>query len=344
MPIIEPIKHTRKKLSPEGRFWSRVDKGDGSGCWLWTGAIAKHGGAGLFYLNDKNAVYAHRLSYQLLVGEIPPGCFVIHRCTALTCVRPDHLFLGFAKDRVTRNRTVRQPWIIDMTGQRFGRLVVVGFVGKQERQLRWRCRCDCGNEHITTRQMLRVGDCRSCGCYYRETRPIAQPVEGRFWEKVDKTPGHGPKGDCWIWTAATGGFGYGRIGTRESSSEQAHRVSYRLAYGEIPTGLCVLHRCDNPPCVNPTHLFAGTKADNTADMCAKGRNRTGDQHPLRLHPELVPRGEARAHSKLTATQVVSIRSHFADGVLKAELARQFGVDFMTIHSIVNRKTWTHIPE
>lgn len=90
-------------------------------------------------------------------------------------------------------------------------------------------------------------------------------TEARFWAKVDKT------GDCWVWTAATNPKGYGQFYVE--GMRLAHRVSWILAHGPIPDDLCVLHRCDHPPCVNPAHLFLGTYADNNHDRDAKGRQR-----------------------------------------------------------------------
>lgn len=98
---------------------------------------------------------------------------------------------------------------------------------------------------------------------------IRRSFEERLWEKVDKA------GDCWVWTAGRNPKGYGRIGRggRGEGVVLAHRAVWELANGPVPEGLFVLHRCDNPPCVRPNHLFLGTKADNNQDMASKGRNR-----------------------------------------------------------------------
>lgn len=104
--------------------------------------------------------------------------------------------------------------------------------------------------------------CHACYVAAR-TRSLA----ARFWAKVNKTP------TCWLWTANRLPKGYGviNVGGRAGSQQLAHRVSWELHFGPIPDGLWVLHRCDNPPCVRPDHLFLGTVQDNVDDMVTKGR-------------------------------------------------------------------------
>jgi hypothetical protein len=106
--------------------------------------------------------------------------------------------------------------------------------------------------------------------------PKPKPLDERFWRHVDAS------GDCWVWTGARSIAGYGKMRlSRPRQLMDAHRVSWELHNGPIPDGFLVLHRCDNPPCVRPEHLFLGTHADNAADKIAKGRARyvRGADHP-----------------------------------------------------------------
>lgn len=98
------------------------------------------------------------------------------------------------------------------------------------------------------------------------------PPEERFWDKVVKTE------SCWLWDASVDRKGYGKI-NHNGKPKSAHRLSYEIAYGPIPEGMFVCHKCDNPPCVRPDHLFIGTNKDNMADMKSKGRGRK----PLNKH-------------------------------------------------------------
>jgi len=144
-----------------------------------------------------------------------------------------------------------------------------------------------------------------------------------FWVRVEKTPG------CWLWKGARGSCGYGNIQPwgRNGPTFRAHRFAYELLVGLIPKGLLVLHKCDNPACVNPAHLFLGTQADNLRDMDSKGRR-------------VVVRGERNGHAKLRQEQVEEIRTGYASGTItQKELASQYGIDISTVSLIVRGKRW-----
>ena len=140
--------------------------------------------------------------------------------------------------------------------------------------------------------------------------------------------------DCWLWAKGRTAKGYGTMRFR-GKPEVASRISYTLNKGEIPHGLFVLHKCDNPLCVNPAHLFLGTNADNIADKTAKSRQSRGASHSA------ATRGEKNGGAKLTANDVSLIRS--IDNETQASLARRFGVGQSAISNIRTGSRWSHVP-
>lgn len=163
------------------------------------------------------------------------------------------------------------------------------------------------------------------------------PRSVRFWARVEKSDG------CWGWIGSRHKFGYGYLRTG-GITELAHRVSYELNVGTIPSGMSVLHSCDNPPCVNPAHLHLGTQTDNMRECKERGRNSYGTEHSARLKskPWTPARGESNGLSKLTEDDVLEVRSLHRDGVSNVALARQFRVTQPTICQVVNRKSWRHV--
>lgn len=162
-----------------------------------------------------------------------------------------------------------------------------------------------------------------------EAVKLSPELEAMFWAKVDKSE------ECWVWTGEKHAEGYG-VFWLWSKRLLAHRVAWLIAHGEWPCPCC-LHKCDNRPCVRPDHLFQGTRADNVADMYAKGRAR------LATTGCLVSRGEEKWNAKLTADGVKAIRALHASGTISGRnIARLYGVSPCTIRRVVHSLTWRHV--
>ena len=151
-------------------------------------------------------------------------------------------------------------------------------------------------------------------------------LEERFWSKIKI----GEPDDCWPWWHGVNQAGYGQFSVH-GRAKPAHRIAYELTYG--PTELHVLHTCDNPACCNPSHLVAGTPADNAADRDVKGR----------LGTDRGAKGEEHWKAKLTESDVREIRRLRAEGVSRAALVKQFQVSGGVIYKIITRQTWKHVP-
>lgn len=148
----------------------------------------------------------------------------------------------------------------------------------------------------------------------------------RFWSKVD---GKSPFLGCWTWLSCTNQNGYG-VYSVKGQALLAHRLAWTYLRGSIPDKACVLHRCDNPRCVNPAHLFLGTQADNVHDMDAKSRRRWR-----------APYGEAHPNAKLTIAKVRHIHSMRASGIAQQDIANAVGVTQCTVSSVLRGATWKH---
>lgn len=192
----------------------------------------------------------------------------------------------------------------------------------------------CGETFPARLSSLAAGYGRFCShkCYGRTISVPRGPLAERFWSHVDQS------GECWVWTGGRNSKGYGRCWS-DGTNRQAHRVSWELTNGPIPDGLIICHRCDNPPCVRPDHLFPGTKADNSQDAVSKGRLTP----PAVRRPDRCPRGAANGQSRLTDDLVRTIRAEYATGRIgHHRLAKRYGVTKRTISLIVKRQAWTHV--
>lgn len=149
-------------------------------------------------------------------------------------------------------------------------------------------------------------------------------VQDRFMDKVMPEPNTG----CWIWIAGMNIKGYGTFGIgQQQMSSTSHRVSYEMFVGHIPDGMHVLHHCDSPYCVNPSHLWLGTNLDNQKDKFRKGRTARGISH---------------SRAKLTENEVKIIRETHSAGFSRSAIARYFKMSLWATRSIIDRITWKHI--
>ncbi len=153
-----------------------------------------------------------------------------------------------------------------------------------------------------------------------------EKIRIQFWQKVDKS------GDCWIWTGSAHRSGYGLFCVTPIKL-RANRAAWELTYGVIPDGLYICHRCNNPRCVRPEHLYAGTPQENMDDKVRAN------------HHLNVPKGENTVTSKLSASQVQVIREKYRNRnmiireVTFRSLAKEYGVSYETIHLIISNQTW-----
>jgi len=147
----------------------------------------------------------------------------------------------------------------------------------------------------------------------------------RFWSKVDKSAG--PDG-CWLWTGFLDRKGYGDFHTTgKGKRAYAHRVAYELTFGPVEDGKEVCHSCDNPRCVNPSHLWIGTHADNMRDATVKDRH---------------ARGERNGHAILTKADILAIRDEYAKGASRRDLSARYKTCRANISLIVTGKRWKHV--
>lgn len=158
-----------------------------------------------------------------------------------------------------------------------------------------------------------------------EIKPSDSDIE-RFWSKVNKSGGDDA---CWEWMSSTNPKGYGKFWFIDDTIS-AHRFSWFLANGKIPRHQpFICHKCDNPKCVNPAHLFAGDSQDNISDMISKGRSLTGE----------------KSHAaKITSEDVIEIRRLWHNSrITSRQLGEKYGLGKTSVLRIIHGKTWAHLP-
>lgn len=169
-----------------------------------------------------------------------------------------------------------------------------------------------------------------CGMHWSRIRRHGDPGHERetLAERLARRSERDSSTGCLLWTGAVKGKdGYGL--TSWEGGDLAHRAAYTLAYGSIPTGALVCHRCDVPNCIEPTHLFLGSVADNNRDREKKGRG-------------WVPRGEQHYRARLTEDDVRAIRQAYADGETIKSLAGRYDYSPGAMGMLVHRKIWKSV--
>lgn len=167
-----------------------------------------------------------------------------------------------------------------------------------------------------------------CNNHYHTQRRkgLALLPKKSAWDTLDKSQNND---GCWLWTRSKTGGGYG-VTTYKGKTTSSHRVSWEETYGPVPEGLFVLHRCDNPPCCNPAHLFLGTHLDNMRDKTLKNRNNAA-------------RGEKSGKSILTDDNVTQMRRLRNQGYTLKMLGDRFKISMSTVSIVCRGHTWRHVP-
>lgn len=189
------------------------------------------------------------------------------------------------------------------------------------------CECGCGRPAPIAKQtIIKRGHVRGQALrFVRGHHPVLTIEELFHVHFIPRRPE-----ECWEWQGMRTATGYGIVARpgKHGRTITAHRYSYELHIGPIPEGMLVCHKCDNPPCCNPNHLFIGTIAENQQDMAEKGRSRYGENH---------------WRHKLTTQDVKAIRELYADaGWPMRQLANHFGVSESAIFKTIKRKSWKHV--
>lgn len=172
------------------------------------------------------------------------------------------------------------------------------------------------------RQAARTGNWVEDPEPWRPTRSLNEYLKD-FYDQIDQKAFN----ECWEWRGVTNGFKYGRF-IFYGKNFGSHRIAYMFQKGMLPNGLFVCHKCDNPICCNPDHLFIGTNSENIADCVSKGRQ---------------VRGEKAPRAVLSNSDVLEIRKEYKKGKTSYKnLGKKYGVRNAAIYKIINRRTWKHL--
>lgn len=220
--------------------------------------------------------------------------------------------------------------INDLSGKRFGKLVVIKLHGRigplGKKVLTYLCKCDCGNETIVRAPALRKGTTISCGCWLTSDEEKRKRAKIEFEKNLIKNE----KTGCLEWGKHLDAKGYGQSYINGKIT-RAHRVAWILYKGDIPPGLCICHKCDNRKCANINHLFLGSYKDNYDDMVKKGRLKSNSL-----------KGDKHYRAKFKEKDINDILKKHDEGMKFSDLAKLYNCHRSTIYLIVKRKNWKHL--
>jgi hypothetical protein len=199
---------------------------------------------------------------------------------------------------------------VNLHGRAIGSWSVVSYAGGSK----WACVCACGTAKLVGTRELANGHTKSCGC----RRHAVKPFDARSRSI--------PSGDCLLWTGAIDRKGYGNVGWN-GRSWKAHRLAYFTATGDDRPGVPLLHSCDTPRCINPSHLRYGTAKDNQSDSVARGRN---------------TRGSMSHHAKMSEADVAEAIRMRRSGATVTSLARRFGLSVSGMSMALSGRKWKHV--
>lgn len=314
-------------------------------CLIWDRpALSSY--ASVFDRERKCADKAHRISFRLSNGEIPAGLLVCHHCDTRLCFRPSHLFVGTIADNSRDMAAKRRNFLVNNKGERHPLATlkesdVIGIhdlraIGKSVSEISKRF-------SVCTHTIYRILNGARWGHIRRlpdgtisRSEPERHLTRYEYLKEMiasvhDDDATNWKQYSCLEWPSAKlEGYGYLSI-TEEGRKRtaRAHREAYELTYGPLKDkGLVVCHRCDNRSCFRPSHLFAGTDQENTADMIAKGRRYQYDGH-----------GERSGTAKLCEDDIQKIRILHILGVSNGKISRMFSVRQPCVSRILTGQRW-----
>lgn len=299
-----------------------------TGCWLWTGKMDSKNQYGIFEL--ANIPFGtHRISYELFNGEISLGKLVCHSCDVMSCVNPEHLWLGTKKDNavdavqkgimkkgeLSNGAKLTKQNAIDILSKK-------GIISQVKLSKMYNVSPSCIQSIMDRRAWKEIDQSNNLNHMWKQPKTIP---DVKFLDRFENSFTSNCNEKCWEWNEELSKSGYGiiRIG---KTVILAHRLSFEIFNGELKD-LFVCHSCDNRKCINPNHLWLGSQKENILDAVAKGR---------------MNQGENGFHSKLNELTVRNIINLWNNGTTTSELSNMYNLSQSYLSILIGGKSWKHL--